>query len=134
VRYVNTYTLVSSAWPRQVKEGLDDELYLNVSAWDAPTDAPLDGSREPIDGRFLWSSDFGITWTTLSGKSCPKVSAFSDAWRGLAQVTPILVQMDGTDPSPDEIIETLSSLGWIPSEYHNQHKAQLARRASEHPK
>lgn len=60
------------------------------------------------------TGEFAIRWTVLGGSSTPMICSFEDSWSALWEFRDLLEklsELDGDNPSPDEIAELLSSLG-----------------------
>lgn len=61
------------------------------------------------------TGEFGIRWSVLDGKFVPQLQVYSDAFEVLVHqftdLLAVLVSMDGTDPTPEQISAHLIRLG-----------------------
>ena len=102
-----TYTLSSTAWPRDVwqhgDERLMEHLMLLVSEGDI-------------------HADFGIEWHGLERDkpASPCLRAFDDAWRALPLVATTLASLADRRVQPAEVVAALEAIGFVPSEYNGQ--------------
>lgn len=94
-------------------------FYHHSRSWYGPTVSLLDGAVDDI--QFGLYHDDGSTtgkmtveWHELGGKLVPRLVAFDDAWRVLADmpdVTALLGELHGQNVTPQRFAEQLLSLG-----------------------
>ncbi len=61
------------------------------------------------------TGEFAIRWTKVGGESTPRLEAFEDSWKILADCDDLLFvlsELDGTNPAPEVIAESLINLGY----------------------
>jgi hypothetical protein len=61
------------------------------------------------------SGEFSMKWFELSGRSVPKLGAFSDSWKILSEMPELiskLSELDSLNPSPDDFADMLRGLGF----------------------
>lgn len=60
------------------------------------------------------SGEFRIKWMPLDGQMVPQLRAYDDSWSALAGFSDVLIklaELDGTNPTVDQVVAILTSCG-----------------------
>ncbi len=93
------FTQMSRSWYAEAckREGVTDEIMI--------------GHYHPDGGT---TGEFTIKWVILGGKPEARLEVFSDAWDSFSRFQSfqgMLADMDGTNPTPQEICDALKKCG-----------------------